>query len=193
MKKIIVAIFAFSVLYMVSCNSGSGSDPKAVLSDFFDAMAKKDIPAVRKLATAESKVSLDQLEAALKMQDTLEDKTKELYDKSKLVFGEPKIEGDKATINVKESKNGNAITYTLKKEAGSWKVALDLDSLMSMGEDAIEESGMTEEEKAQMEAEMEKFRNMSPDSVKMMMEQGKEAMDRGKMMMDSLKDAIRKQ
>ena len=66
MKKLLVAIFAFSAVYISGCNSGGG-DPKAVLTAFFDAMAKKDIAAARKLATADSKAMFDMMEMAMKM------------------------------------------------------------------------------------------------------------------------------
>lgn len=192
MKKLVFALFAFSAICMAGCNTGGG-DPKAVLSEFFDAMAKKDIAAARKLATADSKGMFDMMEMGMKMQDTLDDKTKDQYDKSKMVFGEPKIEGDKATVNVKETRNGESLNFILKKESGSWKVAMDMNTLMSMGAEKMQEKGMTDEEMSKLEAEMEKFKHMSPDSLKMMMEQGKKAMDRGKIMMDSLNDAMKKQ
>lgn len=184
MKKIVLALFVFSAICMSSCNSGGG-DPKAVLSAFFDAMAKKDIAAARKLSTADSKGMFDLMEVGLKMQDTMDDKTHEQYDKSKMVIGEPKIEGDKATVNVKETKNGESINFILKKEDGSWKVALDMGTLMGMGAEKIKEKGLTEEEQAKMQQEMDKFKNMSADSIKMLMQKGMQAMD-------SLKDIMEK-
>jgi len=184
MKKIVLAIFAFSAICISSCNSGSSGDPKAVLSAFFDAMAKKDIAAARKLSTADSKSMFDLMEVGLKMQDTMEDKTHEQFDKSKMVIGEPKIEGDKATVNVKETKNGESINFVLKKEEGSWKVALDMGTLMSMGTEKIKEKGLTTEEQAKMQEEMDKFKNMSADSIKMLMQKGMQAMDSLKAVME---------
>ena len=184
MKKIVLALFVFSAICMSSCNSGSSNDPKAVLSAFFDAMAKKDIAAARKLSTADSKGMFDLMEVGLKMQDTMDDKTHEQYDKSKMVIGEPKIEGDKATVNVKETKNGESINFVLKKEEGSWKVALDMGTLMGMGAEKIKENGMTTEEQAKMQQEMDKFKNMSADSIKMLMQKGMQAMDSLKNVLD---------
>ncbi len=183
MKKLVFALFAFSAICMSSCNSGGG-DPKAVLSAFFDAMAKKDIATARNLATADSKSMFDLMEAGMKMQDTMDDKTHEQFDKSKMEIGEPKIEGDKATVNVKETKNGESINFVLKKEAGTWKVALDMGTLMNMGADKIKEKGLSNEEMGKMQEEMDKFKNMSADSIKMLMQKGMQAMDSMKSVMD---------
>lgn len=184
MKKLVVALFAFCAIGMSSCNTSGGGDPKAVLTAFFDAMAKKDIAAARKLATAESKSMFDLMEMGMKMQDTLDDKIKEQYDKKNMAIGEPKIEGDKATVNVKETKSGESVNFILKKEAGNWKVALDMATMMGMGVDKIKEKGMSREEMEKMNTEMEKFKTMSADSLKMMMEKGMQAMDSMKSMME---------
>ena len=177
MKKLLVALFAFSAVYMVSCKSGGG-DPKAVLTSFFDAMAKKDIATARTLATKDSKSMFDMMEMAMKMKDnTAEDKTDEKFDKSKMQMGEAKIDGDKATVNVKETKTGDAIDFMLKKEDGNWKVAMDMGSLMNMGAEKMKEKGMDNMDTEKMTEQLEKFKNMSADSLKMMMNKGMEALD----------------
>jgi hypothetical protein len=184
MKKLFAVLMAVSTLYLGSCNSGAG-DPKAVLNSFFDAMAKKDIAAARNLATAESKSMLDLMEMGMKMQDnTMEDKTSEQFDKTKMEMGEAKIEGDKATVSVKEIKTGESINFVLKKEGGSWKVAMDMGTMMNMGAEKMKEQ-MNDEQMGNMKEEMEKFKNMSADSLKMMMDKGIQAMD-------SLKKAMEK-
>jgi hypothetical protein len=174
MKKILVALLAFSALYMSSCKT-SGGDPKAVLTSFFDAMAKKDIDAARKLATADSKSMFDLMEMGMKMADTaMDDQVKEKFDRSKMEFGEAKIDGDKATVNVKETTSGESMNFILKKESGSWKVALDMNALMSMGTEKMKEKGMSAEEIGKLQEEL---KNMNADSIKMMMEKAKQAMD----------------
>ena len=184
MKKLFVALFAFSAVYMVSCKTGGG-DPKVVLTSFFDAMAKKDIATARSLATKDSKGMFDLMEMGMKMQDnTMEDKTMEKFDKSKMEMGEAKIDGDRAIVNVKETKNGQSINFILKKEDGAWKVAMDMNSLMSMGADKIKEQGMSDEDSKKMSEQMEKFQNMSADSLKMMMNKGMQALDSLKAAMD---------
>ena len=184
MKKLVLAVLAFSALYISSCNSGGG-DPKTVLTSFFDAMAKKDIPAARKLATADSKSMFDLMEMGMKMKDnTVEDKTKDQFDKSKMEIGDAKIDGDKATVNVKEIKSGESINFVLKKEDGAWKVAMDMGTMMNIGMEKMKEKGMQEGDTNKLNEEMEKFKNMSPDSLKMMMNKGMEAMDSLKKIMN---------
>jgi hypothetical protein len=184
MKKLLVVLFAFSALYISSCKSGGG-DPKAVLTGFFDAMAKKDIPAARKLATADSKGMFDLMEMGMKMKDnTTEDKTSEQFDKTKIEMGEAKIEGDRATVNVKEKKSGEAVDFVLKKEGGEWKVAMDMATMMSMGAEKMKEKGMNDEQMGDLNEKMDKFKNMSADSLKMMMDKGMKALDSLKNAMD---------
>ncbi|MEO7306425.1 MAG: hypothetical protein ABIR78_11570 [Ferruginibacter sp.] len=185
MKKILVAVFAFSALYMSSCKTTDGGDPKSVLISFFDAMAKKDIATARKLATADSKSMFDLMEMGMKMADTaVDDQVKEKFDRSKMEFGEPKIDGDRATVNVKENKSGESMNFILKKESGSWKVALDMNTMMTMGTEKMKEKGMSDEEAGKMQEEMDRFKNMSADSIKMMMEKAKQAMDSLKLQHD---------
>ncbi len=121
MKKILLlsaTIFTFS---MIGCKSGN--DPKNVLMNFFDAIAKKDITTAKKYATKESETMLGFMEMGLKMApDTAKDKK---FDKDNLEYGDTKIEGDKATVPVKDKKTGETTNYTLKKVDGQWKVAFD--------------------------------------------------------------------
>jgi hypothetical protein len=183
MKKVLVVLFAISTLYLGGCKSEAG-DPKTVLTGFFDAMAKKDIAAARKLATADSKSMLDLMEMGMKMKDnTMDDKTNQQFDKSKMEMSEAKIEGDRATVQVKEIKSGESIDFVLKKEDGSWKVAMDMATMMNMGAEKMKEE-MNDEQMGNMKAEMEKFKNMSADSLKMMMDKGVQAMDSLKKAMD---------
>ena len=142
MKKLLMAAAVIgSVVFFSSCNSAGSSDPKAVLISFFDALSKKDISAARKYATAESKTMLDMMEMGMKA-GADKDAKDEKYDKSNMEFGEPKIDGDKATIEVKEKTSGEATNFTMKKEGGAWKVAFDKASMMNMGMDKIKEKGI---------------------------------------------------
>ena len=76
----------------------------------------------------------------------MEDKSNEQFDKSKMEIGEAKIDGDKATVNVKETKNGESVNFVLKKEEGSWKVAMDMNTMMGMGAEKMKEKGMDEDQ-----------------------------------------------
>ena len=163
MKKLLMAaLVVCTASFLTSCNSTDSSNPKSVLISFFDALQKKDISAARKLATAESKSMLDMMEMGMKMGgDKKEEDGK--YDKSKMEFGDAKIEGDKATVAVKEKTSGESTNFTLKKEGGGWKVAFDKSSMMNMGMDKMKEKGMDN-----MDSGMNKMKdNMDSMSTKM--------------------------
>jgi hypothetical protein len=133
---LVMSIFCFSI---IGCKNES-NDPQATLSKFFDAMSKKDIVSARKLCTDESKSMLDMMEMSMKM-DTSKTETNK-YDKEKVEFGEAKIEGDKATINVKPKEGGESLNFYLKKEKEAWKVAFDKNSMMEMGMEKMKSEGI---------------------------------------------------
>lgn len=162
MKKFLLAIAITSTAFLFSCKSGGGSDPKAVLSSFFDALAKKDMEAARKLATEDSKSMIDMIEMGMKMSN--DSKETEKYDKSNMEFGEVKIDGDKATVPVKEKKSGESLNYTLKKVNGEWKVAFDKSSVMSMGMDKLNEKGIDANE--EVNKAMDELKDVNLDSLK---------------------------
>ena len=161
MKKLLMGAVILSSVFMFGCNSTDKSDPKAVLVSFFDALQKKDISAARKLATAESKSMLDMMEMGMKMGDNKESDGK--YDKTKMEFGDAKIEGDKATVAVKEKTSGETTNFTLKKEDGGWKVAFDKSSMMNMGMDKMKEKGMDAD--STINNGLEKMKDMNMDSL----------------------------
>ena len=137
MKKVLLALIVLSGLALGGCKSAGSDDPKEVLSDFLEALSKKDIAKARTYATADSKQLLDLMEMGMKMSpDTATDPK---FDRSKLELGEPKIEGDKATIAVKEKASGEDSNFTLKKEDGKWKVAFDKASMVGPNMDKIDD------------------------------------------------------
>ncbi len=138
MKKYTLILMSLITVMLFSCKKNDG-DPKAVLSQFFDAMAKKDITKAKSLATEESKSLLDLMEVGLKMDTSSNEINK--YDQSRMEFGEPVIVDDKATISVKEKNSGESLSFSLKKVKGSWKVAFDKASMINMGMEKMKESG----------------------------------------------------
>lgn len=172
MKKILLSLLVLSTVVFFSCNSGGG-DPKSVLSQFFDALKKKDMAAARKLATEESKSMLDMMEMGMKMDASSKESDK--FDNAKMEYGEAKIEGDKATIAVKETSSGETMTYTLKKEKGSWKVAFDKASMMSMGMEKMNEKGINASDS--IGKALDEIKNLNMDSLKEGMQEGMKALD----------------
>ena len=171
MKKYILSALILSALFF-SCNNLGSGDPKAVLAQFIDALAKKDIATARKLSTAESKSLLDMMEMGMKGGET---KDLEKYDKNNMQFGEAKIEGDKATVPVKEKTSGETLNYTLKKENGNWKVAFDKSSLMTMGMDKMNEKGINPMDS--LKRGIDELKKINMDSLKEGMQKGMQALD----------------
>ncbi len=161
MKKLLIAAVVCTAVFLSGCKSTDSSDPKAVLMSFFDALAKKDISGAKKLATAESKDMLDMIDMGMKMGGDKKDEGK--YDKSKMEFGDAKIEGDKATVPVKDKTSSETTNFTLKKEGGGWKVAFDKASMMNMGMDKMKEKGMDVD--STINKGMDKIKDMNTDSL----------------------------
>ncbi len=84
-------------------------------------------------------------------------------------FGEAKIEGDMATVPVKEKTTGEVVNYKLKKEDGKWKVAFDKASLMSIGMDQMKEKGVDPQQK--IDEGMKELNNINMDSMKKAMQE----------------------
>ncbi len=162
MKKILFTALLLSPFIFFSCNSGGSGDPKAVLAKFFEALSKKDIEAARKLSTESSKSMIDMMDAGMKMDKGSKESDK--FDPKSMEYGEVKIEGDKATIPVKEIKSGETLNYILKKEKGEWKVAFDKESMMNMGMEKMNEKGINAPDS--LNKAMEELKNMNMDSLK---------------------------
>lgn len=128
MKKILFIAIIVAFILSTGCNSRA-HDPKLVLTDFFEAMSKKDIPKARNLATADSRPTLDLIEMA--MRTSVGENT--FFDLKGKKFGEATIEGDRAVVPVTEVNNGVNLEYVLKKENDSWKVAFDKNAFIDMG------------------------------------------------------------
>ena len=117
------------------------------------------------------------LEMGMKM-DKTKDTDANKFEISRMEFSEPKIDGDKAVVPVKETTSGETLNYTLKKEDGSWKVAFDKSSMMEMGMDKMNEKGINPADS--IGAAMEKLKELNIDSLKDGMNRGIESMDSAK-------------
>jgi Domain of unknown function (DUF4878) len=184
MKKLLLAITVTASLLFASCNAGGG-DPKTVLLSFMDAMGKKDIAAAKKLATKDSEQMFGLMEMGMKM--AKDSKDMDQFDKTKMEFGEAKIEGDKATIPVKDKSSGESTNFILKKESGSWKVAFDKSSLMQMGTDKMKEKGVDMNDVINKGADA--MKDINVDSLSDKMKEGLEKLNENK---DKIEEAARK-
>jgi hypothetical protein len=97
----------------------------------------------------------------------------EKFNPKNMEFGVAKIEGDKAIVPVKEITSGETLNYTLKKEAGDWKVAFDKNTLMTMGMENLNKKGMTDS----VTNVLDELKHLDTDSLKASMEDRLKALD----------------
>jgi Domain of unknown function (DUF4878) len=137
MKKNHGFLFVLSGLIIIlsNCNNpASNASPEEVLTAFFDKLSKRDLDGAAKLATRDSKSTLDMMkmgfEQADKMDSTRKDFTEEFKD---VEIGDPKINGDMAVVPISNKKKpGESIDFPLKKEDGAWKVDFSISTMMKM-------------------------------------------------------------
>ena len=75
MKKTMQSLLVGTLMafMLVSCgNKAASSDPKVVLKEFFERLSKKDIEGATKLATKDSKSTLDMMKKGLDMAEKME-------------------------------------------------------------------------------------------------------------------------
>lgn len=187
-KSIMKHIFLLGITAFViigsGCQSGSSGNPKEVLSEFFKALSKKDVDQAKKYATKDSDGMLSMMEEGLKMSSNMpNDHADKMFEMMQNVeMAEPVINGDQATINVKDKKSGESTDFLLKKEDGSWKVAFDMATLTEMGNKKLKEHGM---ENMNMDS-MKNRMNQAMDSMNAAMPGMKDKMDSVKKMIDKM-------
>ncbi|MEO7982729.1 MAG: hypothetical protein ABI688_01480 [Bacteroidota bacterium] len=146
MKKLTMYFTMISmVLVLVTGCKGKDktveNDPKAVVSAFFERMSKKDLDGAAKLATRESKGTIDMMKKAIDAAEKMgvkdsASKGDPSEEFKKMEIGEVKIDGDNATVSVTNHAKGDEIKeFPLKKEDGQWKVDFSMGTLMKMGMD----------------------------------------------------------
>jgi len=195
MKKVMNSIFAVAVttLLITGCKGKDGvaDNPKAVLVAFFERMAKKDLEGAAKLATKDSKSTMDMMKKAMDMAEKMKgtEKTEEdpAEDFKNMVVGDAKIDGSNATVSVTNKKKNETVDFPLKKEDGSWKVDFSMGTLMKMGMDKAKEDGTEINPE-----DIDKMKDFNMDSLK----KGFETIDSAlKSMdpkqMDQMKDAMK--
>lgn len=175
MKKFfILALTVFAVI-ISGCQTGEGGNPNTVLTNFFNALSKKDITSAKKYATKDSDGMLSMMEMGMKMSGNMQNNhTDKMFEILQNVEMEtPVMKGDEATIKVTDKKSGESTNFLLKKESGDWKVAFDMTTLSEMGREKMQEHGMD-------------LKNMDRDSLNAAMPDLKEKMDTIKKLMDSV-------
>ena len=180
-KKMIMLLLIVACVAQISCKNTTSGDPKQTLTSFFEAMQKKDMAAARKLATADSKAILDMWEK--QMNTTMSESEK--YDKSKVEIGEAKIDGNNATVAVKEKTSGESVNFPLQKEDGDWKVSFNMGSLMRMGVEKMQEKGINLSDS--LGNVMEQLKGINLDSLQKEMKKGGKDWDSAMKILEGLK------
>lgn len=161
MNFLLVAI-SFMAIMFIGC-SGSSGDPKSVLVAFFDKMSKKDLDGAAKLATKESKPTMDLMKKAIEMGEKFKDASKKEEDPAaefnNMVIGDAKIDGDNATVSVTNKKKNETFDFPLKKQDGSWKVDFSMATLTKMGMDKASKDGEMNQQ------QMDEMKNFNMDSL----------------------------
>jgi hypothetical protein len=158
MKKLLFSIALIASACIIGCKSNDGGNPSEVLSQFFDAMTKKDKVKIKELSTAESASMLSLLEMG--MEKGGEDMDK--FDKSKMEFGTAVIDGDKAKVPVKDKAKGETVNFPMKKEGGKWKVAFDKTSIMEMATDKLKDTNIGDS----LSDAVDKLKGLNSDTLK---------------------------
>lgn len=177
-KLIALPILGMFLLAVVMTGCGGkdkvANDPKAVVVAFFERMANKDMDGAAKLATKDSKGTIDMMkkaiDAAEKMKGAMKDMKQEEEDPvaefKNMEFGEAKIDGDNATVAVMNKKKNETIEFPLKKEGGSWKVDFSMATLMKMGMDKNKEENDMNMNDVDTTGGMQGLENINADSLK---------------------------
>ena len=139
-RRINALCAALTIVFTVSaCSLLSGATPTATFKAFYDASKKKDVAGMKKTL---SKGTLDMFDKLAKEQNkTTDDMLKEVDkdDKSDKMpeTRNEKINGDTATLEVKNEKTNKWEPLPFVKENGEWKIALDKfleDMMKSLGD-----------------------------------------------------------
>ena len=170
MKKFLICALSISLLIFSGCQSSDKGDPQKVLHNFLMALSQRDFSKAKTYATQDSDGMISMMEMSMqKMGNNIDEghagKMMELVKNMKM--SPAKIEGDKATVEVTDSKSNESTDFMLKKEKGDWKVAFDMSTLMNMASKKMKEHGMdlnSPEVRNKMDSAMQKLNEMHSGS-----------------------------
>lgn len=185
MKKVIVMLCL--AVGFAACNSKTDQgSPTAAIDAMFTAMKNGNMDDIKKFITKKDVEMLESAERLMnsidsgaiqkiktKMGDEFKTKVKDV----KYTLKNEKIDGDKATVDAEVTSTEGKVdkhTFNLVKEDGAWKIAL-----MNGGGDNMFNSmkGNMGPDKKDMEEGLERLQKMNPDSLKMLMKKGLQALD----------------
>ena len=177
MNRLILLLLTATIISLAGCKSGAYKDPKTVLSNFFDAMAKRDFTEAKKYTTDDSEPMMNMAQMA--MQNMNDDSSRILqYRKENIEIEDAVTNGDNATVPVKDRKSGEVIDFTLKKENSQWKVSVNLPTILQMARKKMKEHGM--------DGMIDSLGNINSMSVPNIDSISKEKMEHAHKMIDSM-------
>lgn len=135
MRKSLLSIVLGVAILLISCNNNS-KDPQIALTQFLDAVAKKDFIAAKSVSTEESKSVLDLMDKMTSIDSSSDELNK--YDQSKLEFEKAVIDGDHATIAAKIKGSDERINFSLTNVKDVWKVVFDMTFIMGAALDKLD-------------------------------------------------------
>ncbi len=188
MKRI---LFALGLIICFAACKETAVPPTIVLNDMFVAMKKGNITEMKKFITKSDVALLDAAEKFMtsvdpegikKIKDRMTEELKVNAGHIEYSLKNEKIDGDHATVEAEiitkdtAAVNGKKITtqtFELVKEDNSWKIALTKpgnEMFNSM-------KGNRGAQKGDLKTGIEKLKNMDPDSLKMLIRKGLQALD----------------
>ena len=182
MKKILLAL-GIAVCF-TACKDTVSMSPTASIDGMFTAMKNGDLEGMKKfvshsdlsfIETGEKIGNNADSEAVRKLKEKISGELRDKLKKVTYTLKNEKIDGDRATIDATVSEDGNtsAHTFELVKEDDGWKIALSKpgnEMFNSM-------KGNMGPERGDMMKNLEKLKNMSPDSLKMLINKANQVMD----------------
>ncbi len=184
MKKVILMLCL--AIGFAACNSKTDQgSPTAAIDAMFTAMKNGNMDDIKKFIT---KRDVEMLESAEKLMNSIDsgaiqkiktkmgDEFKNKVKDVKYTLTNEKIDGDKATVDAEVTSEGKVDkhTFNLLKEDGAWKIAL-----MNGGGDNMFNSmkGNMGPDTKDLEEGLERLQKMNPDSLKMRLKKGLQALD----------------
>jgi hypothetical protein len=143
LKKFNLPVFLALIFIFTGCISGGADlNPKNALSSFFDALSIKNFYKAKSYTTGDSEGMMNM--AQLVMQN-IPDSSQQLYfGTNNLVLGNAVINGDYATVPVKNKNSDKPVDFSLRKVNGQWKVSMNISTVLQMTRQQPEFSQMND-------------------------------------------------
>lgn len=189
MKKIYTLLLLSTIF--ISCKNEPATPPTAVLDEMFTAVQKGKPDDMKKFITKSDVAMLEAAEQFMakidpegiqKIKARMTDEIKERTKNIEYHFKNEKIDGDNATVEAEiinhdpeadSAKKTMTQTFQLVKEDNAWKIALSKpgnEMFNSM-------KGNMGAQRGDLKDGLEKLKKMNPDSLKMLISKGLQALD----------------